>query len=104
MVAVVNKNPTSNAKGAEKVRSKAGSSVFYECITVLVAVTILCSNVPWGKTSKGVSIYVNQHAEHTCENIVSRFDIDGNAKVNICAVFDITNILPIVLFKSIGSK
>lgn len=90
---VIDKNPTSDPKGVEKVGSKGGGFSFLQnAFTVLVAITVLCSNMPWGKTSKGVSIYVNQHAEHTCENIVSRFDNElKHQQMNICAVFDITN-------------
>ena len=84
---VIDKNPTSDPKGVEKVGSKGGGFVFYNMFTVLVAITVLCSNMP-GKLAKEYP-YVNQHAEHTCENIVSCFTTNWSIKY-LCRV-DITN-------------
>jgi hypothetical protein len=75
--------------GQKKSKTAEGKGFLKNAFVVLVAIVLLCSNIPWGKTSKGISIYLNQHAEHTCESVVSRIYVAQQPK--ICAIFDITN-------------
>ena len=44
-------------------------------MSLFCAIWVLCGTYAWGKNAKGTPIYINQHADHACENFAR--DVKG---------------------------
>lgn len=69
-----NNKPQQEAS-SKKSSSNGKSSTFSVYMSLFCAIWVLCGTYAWGKNAKGTPIYINQHADHACENFAR--DVKG---------------------------